>query len=60
MCVQHVTQALQDVAGVQSADVDLASGAVTVRHDETTDVARLIEAVAEAGYQAHRVWNEGN
>ncbi len=57
MCVQHVTKALQSVAGVQSADVDLASGAAAVQHDENTDATRLIEAVAEAGYQAHRVWN---
>lgn len=58
-CVNHVTQALQSVAGVQSADVDLAAGSATVQHDQNTDATRLIEAVAEAGYQAHRVWHEG-
>ncbi len=60
MCVQHVTTALQDVAGVQSATVDLASGTATVQHDGSTDTARLIEAVDEAGYGAHQVGNEGN
>ena len=59
MCVQHVTKALQDVSGVQSADVDLSSGAAAVQHDQSTDPTQLIEAVAEAGYQAHRGWNEG-
>lgn len=54
-CVSHVTKTLQSVAGVQSAEVDLASGAATVQHDQNTDPARLIEAVAEAGYEAHRV-----
>lgn len=58
-CVNHVTKALQGVAGVQSAQVDLASASAQVQHDENTDPARLIEAVAEAGFQAHRVWNEG-
>jgi copper chaperone CopZ len=57
MCVQHVTQALQGVAGVQSAQVDLAGGAATVQHDESTNPAALVEAVAEEGYQAHRVWD---
>lgn len=56
-CVNHVTKALQSVAGVQTATVDLAAGSATVQHDETTNPAKLIEAVAEAGYQAHRVWD---
>ena len=55
MCVQHVTTALQSVAGVQSADVNLASGAAAVQHDDATDAAQLIEAVVEAGYQAQQV-----
>ncbi len=54
-CVNHVTRALQSVAGVQSADVDLAAGEAVVQHDANTDAARLIEAVAEAGFQAHRM-----
>ena len=41
--VNHVTRALQEVASVQ--------------HDENTDAAALVEAVAEAVYQAHRVCN---
>jgi copper chaperone len=57
MCVQHVTKTLQGVPGVQSAQVDLAGGAATVRHDETTDPYALVEAVAEEGYQAHRIWD---
>ncbi len=60
MCVQHVTTALQDVAGVQSAKVDLTAGSATVQHDQSTVPASLIEAVSEAGYEAHQVGNEGN
>ena len=46
MCVQHVTTALQDVAGVQSATVDLASGTAKVQHDQSTDTTQLIEDVS--------------
>lgn len=52
MCVQHVTKALQSVAGVQEATVDLASGAAKVQHDAGTNAAQLIEAVTEEGYGA--------
>ena len=52
MCVQHVTNALQSVAGVQSATVDLTSGLATVQHDETAKSEAMIEAVVEDGYSA--------
>lgn len=51
-CVNHVTKALQGVAGVQTATVDLASGVATVRHDENAKAEAMVEAVEEAGYQA--------
>ena len=51
MCVQHVTNGLQNVPGVQSASVDLERGAAHVEH-EAVDVQQLIEAVEEEGYQA--------
>lgn len=54
-CVNHVTKALLGVAGVQSATVDLAAGSATVQHDENATVEAMVEAVDEAGYQAHRV-----
>ncbi len=50
-CVNHVTQALQSVAGVQAATVDLAAGSAAVQHDANTNPAALVEAVVEAGYQ---------
>lgn len=53
-CVHHVTKALQEVAGVQEATVDLASASAQVQHDAGTDKVPLIEAVAESDYQAHR------
>lgn len=51
-CVNHVTKALQGVAGVQHAAVDLASGTATVHHDENTTPATMAEALEEAGYEA--------
>ena len=50
-CVRNVESALQAVAGVESAKVDLAAGSATVRFD--ADVAGLDDfrkAVGEAGY----------
>jgi len=52
MCVNHVTKALQSVAGVKLAAVDLNSGAATVKHDEDAKAEAMMEAVEEAGYQA--------
>ena len=52
MCVQHVTKALQGVAGVQSAQVDLASGTAKVQHDENATSEAMVKAVEEDGYGA--------
>lgn len=57
-CVQHVTKALRSVEGVQGTMVNLQDGSAVVQHDRNTDTTRLIEAVAEAGYEAHRVWGD--
>lgn len=51
-CVNHVTKALQSVAGVKLAAVDLSSGAATVKHDEDAKAEAMVEAVEEAGYHA--------
>jgi len=51
-CVNHVTQALQEVAGVQLAAVDLRSGQARVEHAESATARALVEAVEEAGYGA--------
>jgi copper chaperone len=51
MCEQHVAQALNEVAGVNSSTVDLKAGSATVQHEGAKPGA-LLEAVAEAGYEA--------
>ena len=49
-CQKAVREALQEIPGVSSAEVDLDSGIVTVIGD--VDRGRLIAAVSEAGYSA--------
>lgn len=52
-CVHSVEGALEDVAGVRSARVDLEAGTAVVDYDDaTTSPRELTTAVADAGYQA--------
>ncbi len=48
-CVAHVKEALAQVSGVRSVQVELAPGTATVEH-EGADAAALCAAVEEAGY----------
>ena len=50
-CVKTVTQALQRIAGVQSAQVSLADARATVRFDETCTCPETVrQAVIDAGF----------
>lgn len=49
-CVNHVTKALQAVAGVETAEVSLEDGTAVVTGQ--ADAAALIQAVVDAGYSA--------
>lgn len=49
-CVKHVTHAAQGVDGVREVKVDLASNSAKVEGD--FDEAKVIEAIAEEGYEA--------
>jgi copper chaperone CopZ len=49
-CVASVTEEVQEVAGVESLDVDLASGALTVTAGDEIDDTAIRAAVEEAGY----------
>ena len=51
-CVAHVKKALEDVAGVASAEVDLADKKAVVTLDGDVTDSSLIDAVTEAGYEA--------
>ena len=48
-CVASVQEEVSEVAGVETADVDLASGRLTVVGDASGDAVKA--AVAEAGYE---------
>lgn len=49
-CVRHVRTALAPLAGVESVEVDLASGQARVTG--TVDARQIIAALDEAGYPA--------
>jgi copper chaperone len=49
-CVRSVTEEVSEVRGVESVEVDLASGRVTVTGSDFADEA-VKTAVAEAGYE---------
>lgn len=52
-CVGHVTRALQELDGVQSAQVSLQDKRVFVTYDpDKVQVAQMTEAIADEGYEA--------
>ena len=52
-CVKAVTQALENVAGVRAARVDLGAGRATVEYEEgKTTPQALAAAVTDEGYSA--------
>ena len=50
-CVSSVTEEVSEIPGVESVDVVLETGAVTVTSAEPVDEAAVRAAVEEAGYQ---------
>ena len=52
-CIRHVTEALEEVDGVDKVDVKLREGIVVVQHDaKEASVDRLIDALRDAGYES--------
>ena len=50
-CVTSVTEELTEIDGVDTVEVDLASGRVTLTSAAPLDEAQVRAAVDEAGYQ---------
>ncbi|HWM72516.1 MAG TPA: heavy-metal-associated domain-containing protein [Nocardioides sp.] len=50
-CVSSVTEEVQEIPGIESVDVVLESGALTVTSSQSLDDAAVRAAVEEAGYQ---------
>ncbi|MEL4356742.1 MULTISPECIES: heavy-metal-associated domain-containing protein [unclassified Luteococcus] len=48
-CVNHVTEEVEALEGVQAVEVTLEGGSMSVTSDAEIDFAAITEAVAEAG-----------
>ena len=51
-CVRHVTDAISNVAGVLSVNVNLAEGIAVIESDSAINLEAVKEAVVAAGYSA--------
>ena len=51
-CVRHVTDAISNVAGVLSVNVNLAEGIAVIESDSAINLEAVKEAVVTAGYSA--------
>ena len=51
-CVRHVTDAISNVAGVNSVNVKLAEGIADIESDSAINLEAVKEAVVAAGYSA--------
>ncbi len=49
-CASSVREEVGAIAGVNTVDVDLATGLVTIGSDTRLDPDAIVDAVAEAGY----------
>jgi len=60
-CARHVTEAIQGVAGVQSASVNLPAASASVRWNstETIQVSGVLAAISKAGYEAKEIFPGG-
>jgi Cu+-exporting ATPase len=56
-CARHVTEAIQSVAGVQSASVDLQNAMAGVRwkSNAAINVSAILKAISKAGYEAKEI-----
>jgi Cu+-exporting ATPase len=61
-CARHVTEAIQGVAGVQSASVSLQNAAANVRWNsaDAKNLPAVLTAVSKAGYEAKEISSDEN
>jgi copper ion binding protein len=50
-CVRAITGELTKINGVEVVDIDLATKAVTVRHDDRVTEDEIITGIEDAGYE---------
>lgn len=51
-CVRHVRQALTDLDGVESVEIQFSRNQAHVVHESDVPVGELLQAVVDAGYGA--------
>ena len=51
-CSRHVTMALKSVPGVDAVEVQVRAKRVSVQHSAQVQLQQMVEALAEAGYEA--------
>ncbi len=56
-CALHVTEAIQNVPGVQSASVNLSNRAASIRWISASDknISAVLSAISQAGYEAREI-----
>ncbi len=54
-CVKHVTEALEELAGVEKADVKLETNTATVTLTKAIEDEVLKSAIEEAGYDVSKI-----
>lgn len=54
-CVNHVTEALKEISGVKTIDVDLKGKYAIVEADRQIDDSEIKNAIEEAGYEVVKI-----
>jgi copper ion binding protein len=54
-CVNHVTEALKEISGVKTVDVDLKGKYAIVEADRQIDDSEIKNAIEEAGYEVVKI-----
>jgi len=54
-CVNHVTEALKEIPGVKTVDVDLKGKYAIVEADRQIDDGEIKNAIEEAGYEVVKI-----
>ncbi len=54
-CVTHVTQALKEIPGVKTVDVDLKGKYAVVEADRQIEDGEIRDAIEEAGYEVVKI-----
>jgi copper ion binding protein len=54
-CASHVEEALKEISGIKTANVDLKGKVAVIELTQTVEDERIKEAVEEAGYETIKI-----